>query len=34
MTTDPSAAREFYQALGFAYTGEKLDDELLMKLEL
>ena len=30
---DGNAGR-FYQALGFAYTGEKLDDELLMKLEL
>jgi cytochrome c551/c552 len=27
-------AGPFYQALGFVYTGEKLDDELLMKLEL
>ena len=27
-------AGPFYQALGFEYTGEKLDDELLMKLEL
>jgi diamine N-acetyltransferase len=27
-------AGPFYRALGFEYTGEKLDDELLMKLEL
>jgi len=27
-------AGSFYQSLGFAYTGEKLEDELLMKLEL
>jgi hypothetical protein len=27
-------AGPLYQALGFVYTGEKLDDELLMKLDL